>query len=423
MMLRLRSALMLVQLLAVVSALSTSGGENNGAMYDGSYYDRNGASAFPASSPAAHYGYARRRSSSSLSPLSRSAAFADQFAGSGQSLLQMPRRQFSQSQRPASGLRSIDSEAADGATVARGGSRRHGSGRFARLLSSAAAQRAERRAAGGRTRLGAGADGGGDADAPKRSQGVRLTYPANKVALVTGAGSGIGKAIAQTLARGGLHVLCVNRNFDAAKETARGIVEEGNAATAYHADVSHSDVVRALCKEVSEKHGGVDVLVNNAGVTKDNLFMRMSEDDWNTVIGTNLNSAFHFTQPLIRHMSRNRWGRIVNTASVIGVGGNAGQANYAASKAGLIGLTKSIAKEMGAKGITANAIAPGFIATKMTDVLTDEMKATIKTQIPAGRMGTPQEVADLVAFLASDQASYINGHVIPSDGGRIFGYP
>ncbi|KAF8821764.1 3-ketoacyl-(acyl-carrier-protein) reductase [Cardiosporidium cionae] len=248
----------------------------------------------------------------------------------------------------------------------------------------------------------------------------KLTFGDDKVALVTGAGRGIGKQIAETLARGGVgKVLCVSKSPTSCGAVAEGLRNEGYAAYAHPVDVSDSDAVSALCSEIASKYGTVDILVNNAGITKDKLLLAMQPSDWEDVINTNLNSAFYFISPLIRRMIRKKFGRIVNMASVVGISGNVGQANYAAAKAGMIGLTKSLAREVASRGITVNAIAPGFIKSDMTDKMSEQAKAQTLTSIPAGRMGTLEEVANLAAFLASEQAGYINGKVFAIDGAML----
>ncbi|KAF8820797.1 3-ketoacyl-(acyl-carrier-protein) reductase [Cardiosporidium cionae] len=248
----------------------------------------------------------------------------------------------------------------------------------------------------------------------------KLTFGDDRVALVTGAGRGIGKKIAETLAKGGVgKVLCVSKSPTSCGAVAEGLRNEGYEAYAHPVDVSDSVAVSALCSEIVSKYGAVDILVNNAGITKDKLMLAMKASDWEDVINTNLNSAFYFISPIVRRMIRKKFGRIINMASVVGISGNAGQANYAAAKAGLIGLTKSLAREVASRGITVNAIAPGFIKSDMTDKMPEHAKTQTLTTIPAGRLGTLEEVANLAAFLASDQADYINGKVIAIDGAML----
>lgn len=237
-----------------------------------------------------------------------------------------------------------------------------------------------------------------------------------KLALVTGASRGIGKACAIELAKAGYDVI-INYagNVDAANKTVEEIKTLGVDAAAYKFDVSNPEEVNANIAEIIEKYGRIDVLVNNAGITRDGLFMRMSEENWNAVINTNLSSAFYVSQPVVKVMMKQRSGAIVNMASVVGVSGNAGQANYSAAKAGLIGLTKTLAKELGSRGIRVNAVAPGFINTDMTKDL-DTSKFT--DFIPLKRLGEPEDIAKAVKFLAVD-AQYVTGQVLEVDGGLI----
>ena len=237
-----------------------------------------------------------------------------------------------------------------------------------------------------------------------------------KLALVTGASRGIGKACAIELAKAGYDVI-INYagNVDAANKTVEEIKALGVEAAAYKFDVSNPEEVNANIAEIIEKYGRIDILVNNAGITRDGLFMRMSEENWNAVINTNLSSAFYVSQPVVKVMMKQRSGAIVNMASVVGVSGNAGQANYSAAKAGLIGLTKTLAKELGSRGIRVNAVAPGFINTDMTKDL-DTSKFT--DFIPLKRLGEPEDIAKVVKFLAVD-AQYVTGQVLEVDGGLI----
>jgi 3-oxoacyl-[acyl-carrier protein] reductase len=240
----------------------------------------------------------------------------------------------------------------------------------------------------------------------------------DRVALVTGASRGIGRAIAERLAADGCAVgVNYASRADAAEEVVRSITAMGGRAVAVRADVSDADDVAEMFEVVGRELGPVSVLVNNAGVTDDGLVLRMGPDQWDRVIATNLTSAYLCTRAALRTMVRARAGRIITISSVSGVSGNPGQANYAASKAGVIGFTKSVAKEVGSRGITANVVAPGFIATDMTDALGDDVTDRAVEQISLGRMGRPQEVASLVGYLASDDASYITGQVIVIDGG------
>jgi 3-oxoacyl-[acyl-carrier protein] reductase len=242
-----------------------------------------------------------------------------------------------------------------------------------------------------------------------------------KVAVVTGAGRGIGKAIALRFAAEGATVACCSRTEANSAAVAQEISASGGKAAAFAVDVADSAQVTAVCEKILNDFGRADILVNNAGVTRDGLLMRMSEADWDAVLDTNLKGAFLFTKALARAMIKQRYGRIVNIASIIGLTGNAGQSNYAASKAGLIGFTKSVARELASRNITANAIAPGFIETDMTAALNDEIRETMKKSIPLARFGSAEEIAGVALFLASDKAAYITGQTLTVDGGMLMG--
>src|SRR5579884_3390169 len=247
-----------------------------------------------------------------------------------------------------------------------------------------------------------------------------------RVALITGASQGIGRACALKLAQCGASVALVARNQQKLEEVGAEMrkLANGNAgvlARIYPTDIGNEDQIKATFKSAISDLGKVDILVNNAGVTRDQLVMRMKRPDWDAVRNTNLTSAYLCTQAAISSMLKQRWGRIINITSIFGQMGQAGQANYAASKAGLIGLTMAIAREVGSRNITCNAVAPGFIETAMTAVLSDELKQSAIKAIPLGRVGTPEEVANCVAFLASDEAAYITGHVLNVNGGMLMG--
>lgn len=241
-----------------------------------------------------------------------------------------------------------------------------------------------------------------------------------KVALVTGASRGIGKEIALQLARNGASVAVNYAGSEAkANEVVAQIRENGGEAFAIQADVANAESVTNMVAEVISKYGALDILVNNAGITRDNLLMRMKEDEWDAVINTNLKGVFNCTKAVTRQMMKQRKGRIINIASIVGVCGNPGQANYVAAKAGVIGLTKTTAKELASRNITVNAIAPGFITTDMTDELTDEVKNEMLKQIPLACFGKPEDIAAVVRFLASDETSYITGQTFHVDGGMV----
>lgn len=239
----------------------------------------------------------------------------------------------------------------------------------------------------------------------------------NRTVLVTGASRGIGRACAAALARAGARVAVAARTTDALETLAGEIRALGGEAFATPLDLSSADSIKEAASRVAKDFGRIDILVNNAGITRDGLAMRMKREDWSAVIDTNLTGAFLMAQQVLPGMVRERWGRIINIASVVGEMGNAGQANYVASKAGLIGLTKALAREVGSRTITINAVAPGFISTDMTASLSEELRGKMLGVIPLGRMGTAEEVAAAVRFLASDEAAYITGHVLDVNGG------
>ncbi len=244
---------------------------------------------------------------------------------------------------------------------------------------------------------------------------------AGKIALVTGASQGIGRACALALAAQGATVALAARNIEKLESVAAEITAAGGTARAYALDVASEDSIKSTARAILADLGAVHILVNNAGITKDGLALRMKLADFEDVLRTNLTGAFLLTQAILSPMMKARWGRIVNITSVVGETGAAGQANYAASKAGMIGLTKSFAREFASRGITVNAVAPGFIQTAMTDVLTDDQKSGILTQIPLARYGSDADIAAAVAFLASDAAGYITGHTLDVNGGMYMG--
>jgi 3-oxoacyl-[acyl-carrier protein] reductase len=242
-----------------------------------------------------------------------------------------------------------------------------------------------------------------------------------RVALVTGASQGIGRACALALAEGGALIALAARNEEKLTAVAKEIESKGGQAATFRMDVSKEDDVKSAVKAVIERFGKIEILINNAGVTRDTLLMRMKKEEWDTVIQTNLGGAFHTTQAVIGSMLRPRWGRIINITSVFGQTGQAGQANYSASKAGLIGFTMAMAREVASRNITVNAVAPGYIDTAMTEALSAELKSKVNEAIPLGRAGTDAEVAHAVRFLASEEASYITGHVLKVNGGMLMG--
>jgi 3-oxoacyl-[acyl-carrier protein] reductase len=243
----------------------------------------------------------------------------------------------------------------------------------------------------------------------------------NHVALVTGASQGIGRACALALAESGVSIALAARNESKLADVVKEIEAKGGKAAAFRMDVANEDEVKAAVKAAQAHFGRIDILVNNAGITKDTLLMRMKRADWDSVLQTNLSGAFYCSQAVIGGMLKLRWGRIINITSVFGQTGQAGQANYAAAKAGLIGFTMAMAREVASRNITVNAVAPGYITTAMTEGLAEELKAKVNDAIPMGRPGTDLEVAHAVRFLASDEASYITGHVLKVNGGMLMG--
>ncbi|QDU71100.1 3-oxoacyl-[acyl-carrier-protein] reductase [Mucisphaera calidilacus] len=238
-----------------------------------------------------------------------------------------------------------------------------------------------------------------------------------RVAIVTGASRGIGAAAARALARQGRHVVCVARNADKLEAVKQQIENDNGSASVATCDISTQGTLAALIEKVVADHGRLDILVNNAGITRDNLLLRMTDEEFDQVIATNLRSVFEATRAAARPMMRGKWGRIINVGSVAGLVGNAGQTNYAAAKAGIIGMTRSVAKELAPKNITANVVAPGFVQTDMTDVLPDTIKDSVKQITPLRRFGQPEEIAHAVAFLADENAGYVTGQVVTVDGG------
>ena len=246
-----------------------------------------------------------------------------------------------------------------------------------------------------------------------------MNFLNDKVAVVTGAGRGIGRAVAIAYAKMGANVVCVSRTQENSTKVATEIEALGQKSWAFAVDVSDTSAVESSAKNILEATGKVDILVNNAGVTRDNLLMRMSEEEWDTVLNTNLKGAFNFTKAFTRPFMKQRSGRIINIASVIGLLGDAGQSNYAASKAALIGFTKSVAKELAPRGVTANAIAPGFIETDMTAVLDEKVRGSIIDRIPMNRFGSPEDIANTAIFLALESTNYMTGQVLTIDGGMV----
>ncbi|MDR2677131.1 MAG: 3-oxoacyl-[acyl-carrier-protein] reductase [Puniceicoccales bacterium] len=238
-----------------------------------------------------------------------------------------------------------------------------------------------------------------------------------KVALVTGASRGIGRAIALALGREGADVICISRSADSSAQTVADLKALGREAEAHGVDVSSRSAIESACASILKAHPRVDILVNNAGVTRDNLLLRMKDEEWDDVMRTDLDSCFFWTRRLCRPMVHRRWGRIVNISSIVGLVGNGGQSNYSAAKAGVIGFTKSVARELASRGVTANAVAPGFVETDMTAVLDAGVTQQILSSIPMKRLGKPEDIAHAVVFLVSDAAAYVTGQVLVVDGG------
>ena len=241
----------------------------------------------------------------------------------------------------------------------------------------------------------------------------------NKVAIITGASQGIGRTIALVFAKTGANVICIARSESKIKELCLKITDQGGQASPIACDVGDGDAFANAIKSVTNEYGKLDILINNAGITRDALLMRMNDTQWDEVLNTNLKGAFYGMKSVIRPMMKNKYGRIINITSIVGLTGNPGQANYAASKAGLIGMTQSIAKEVGTRGITVNCIAPGWIDTEMTVDLPEDSKKDLLDRIPIGKIGKPEDIAHAAVFLASDEASYITGQTITVDGGRV----
>jgi 3-oxoacyl-[acyl-carrier protein] reductase len=246
-----------------------------------------------------------------------------------------------------------------------------------------------------------------------------MTTVTGRIALVTGASQGIGRACALVLAKSGAKLALAARNETKLQEVAAEIATAGGEAEIFSLDISQEDSIKAGAKKILERFGKVEILVNNAGITRDGLLLRMKRNDWDDVLSTNLTGTFLLTQALLGPMLKNRWGRVINISSIVGQTGQAGQTNYSASKAGMIGFTKSLAREIASRGITANAVAPGYIETAMTAVLNDQQRDQMLTQIPLGRPGSDFDVAHAVSFLASEEAGYITGHVLDVNGGMF----
>ena len=239
----------------------------------------------------------------------------------------------------------------------------------------------------------------------------------NKVAVVTGASRGIGKSITETLAKAGAHVVCASRTKDDLDSLVSSLNGQGLSTSYFSCDVSRLEDFKSLIDDTVSNHDSIDILINNAGITKDTLIMRMTENDWDTVIDINLKGVFNGIKCVTRQMMKQKYGRIINISSIVGLIGNPGQVNYAASKAGIIGLSKATAKELASRNITVNTIAPGYISTEMSDAIEEKTKENLLNQIPLGRIGLPEDIANMALYLASDQAGYITGQTIAIDGG------
>ena len=239
----------------------------------------------------------------------------------------------------------------------------------------------------------------------------------NKVAVVTGASRGIGKSITESLAKAGAHVVCASRTKDDLDSLVNSLNSQGLSTSYFSCDVSHLEDFKSLIDDTVSNHDSIDILINNAGITKDTLIMRMTEKDWDMVIDINLKGVFNGIKCVTRQMMKQKYGRIINISSIVGLIGNPGQVNYAASKAGIIGLSKATAKELASRNITVNTIAPGYISTEMSDAIEEKTKENLLNQIPLGRIGSPEDIANMVLYLASDEAGYITGQTIAIDGG------
>ena len=241
----------------------------------------------------------------------------------------------------------------------------------------------------------------------------------DKIAIVTGASQGIGKTTAELFSKSGAHVVCIARNEEKIKDLANTISKNGYSASYFPCDISDGDLIQNTIKSVINDYGKIDILVNNAGITRDSLVLRMKDHQWDEVLNTNLKGAFYATKSVLRSMMKNKYGRVINITSIVGLQGNSGQSNYSASKAGLIGFSQSVAKEVASRGITVNCIAPGWIETEMTDNLSKEIKSEIVKNIPIGKTGTTEDIAYTALFLASKESKYITGQTITVDGGRV----